>query len=82
MKRSEKTKPAVATEIPEVDIKRARVVGIGTHFRRVATESRYVQLDPDVFKDFKTAKAVNDTLRQFWEIRRIVLAGVRKRKTA
>ena len=65
--------------MPEVDIKRAKVIGVGTYFRRVAAESRYVQLDPDVFKDFKTAKDVNDALRMIQQIRRLDHSRTRRK---
>ncbi len=70
MKRTGSSKVAATDEMPEVDIKRAKVLGTGIYFRRVAAESRYVQLDPDVFKDFKTTKEVNEALRMIQQIRR------------
>ena len=81
MKKAINRKRAIVTEMPEVDMQRAKMIGTGTYFRRVAAESRYIQLDLDVFKFFKTAKAVNDALRQYLEIRRIVLRGMPKRKS-
>ena len=79
MKRTGSSKVAVTDEMPEVDIKRTKVIGVEMYFRRVAAESRYVQLDPDVFKDFKTAQEVNDALRMIQQIRKLDHSRARRK---
>ena len=79
MKRTGSSKVAVTDEMPEVDIKRTKAIGVGMYFRRVAAESRYVQLDPDVFKDFKTAQEVNDALRMIQQIRKLDHSRARRK---
>jgi hypothetical protein len=68
----------------ELDFRKLRVVGIGLESLRKHTAAvrKVVELEPDVAKEFPTAKAVNDALRQFQEIRRMVQSGKRSRKTA
>ena len=61
-----------------VDLGRMKLVGIGVHFRRVAEKHRYVQLDPDVYRDFPTAREVNAALRIVKQLKQV---GKRK-KTA
>jgi hypothetical protein len=57
-----------------------RYLDTGKYFKRKAAEHRYVQLDADVYKDFKTAKEVNEALRVVQQLRR--LERSMKKKTA
>jgi hypothetical protein len=68
----------------ELDLRKLRVVGVGLESLRkhASAKIRVVELEPDVAKEFPTAKAVNEALRQFHEIRRVLEAGVRKKRTA
>jgi hypothetical protein len=50
-------------DMPEIDLKRAKIAGVGEYFRRMAAEQRYVQLDPDVAKVFGDSESVNRVLR-------------------
>ena len=50
-------------EMQEIDLKRAKIAGVGEYFRRMAAEQRYVQLDPDVAKVFGDSESVNRVLR-------------------
>lgn len=68
----------------ELDFSKLRVVGVGMNslLKRAATACKVVELEPDVAKEFPTARAVNDALRQLQEIRRLVRSGKSHRKTA
>lgn len=67
----------------ELDFRKLRVVGVGMDALRkhVDAKRRVVELEPDVARDFPTAKAVNDALRRLREIQRMVQPTKRK-KTA
>jgi hypothetical protein len=67
----------------ELDPTKLRFIGFGLDALRahVAKRLKSVQLEPDVAKDFPTAKAVNEGLRTLREIQRMV-RPVRSRKTA
>ena len=67
-------------EMPEIDLKRAKIAGIGEYFRRMAAEQRYVQLDADVAKVFGDAAAVNRVLRAI--IATMPAAEKKRRKSA
>jgi hypothetical protein len=59
-----KTDTATAdSDMPEINLKRAKIAGVGDYFRRMAVEQRYVQLDPDVAKVFGDSASVNRVLR-------------------
>jgi hypothetical protein len=81
MKTTPKITFADSDEMPEIDIKRAKVIGTGIYFRKLAAQNRFVQLDPDVSKDFQSAKDVNDALRIVQQIRRLEHPR-KQRKTA
>lgn len=68
----------------ELDFSKLRVVGVGMNSLRkhVSAARKVVELEPDVAKEFPTARAVNDALRQLQEIRRLVRSGKSHRKTA
>jgi hypothetical protein len=51
------------SEMPEIDLKRAKVLGVGEYFRKLAAANRYVQLDPDVARFFKDPRVLNELLR-------------------
>jgi hypothetical protein len=79
-------KPAKAKRAPrdpvdgQVNVDSLRYLDTGKYFKRKAAEHRYVQLDADVYKDFKTAKEVNEALRVVQQLRR--LERSMKKKTA
>ncbi len=48
---------------PEYDLSTLKRVGQGVYFERYKQGTNLVLLEPDVYKKFRTAKAVNDALR-------------------
>ena len=67
----------------ELDFRKLRVIGVGIEsLRQHAAKRKTVELEPDVAKDFPTAKAVNDALRQLKEIRRVMRSKAASRKSA
>lgn len=67
-------------EIPPVQRRQLRRVGRGRAVIESLAERsrRVILLEPDVFKDFRTAKEVNQTLRLVQMLRR----GARSKKAA
>jgi hypothetical protein len=84
MKKNGKT--SVDDAMPEIDLKRARIAGVGEYFRRMAAEQRYVQLDTDLAELFPDAKTVNRVLREYLRLRAVLneMVGTEKgrKKTA
>ena len=58
--------------MPEVNLKRAKVAGVGEYFRRMAAEQRYVQLDTDLAAEFPSSKSVNQALREYVKLRSVL----------
>ncbi|MEK7249035.1 MAG: hypothetical protein AAB209_01300 [Bacteroidota bacterium] len=48
---------------PEYDFSKMKRVGRGMHVKQYRKGTNLVLLEPDVYKKFRTAKAVNDALR-------------------
>ena len=48
---------------PEYDLSKLKRVGQGVYYERYKQGTNLVLLEPDVYKKFRTAKAVNDALR-------------------
>ena len=48
---------------PEYDLTKLKRVGQGVYYKRYNEENNLVLLEPDVFKKYRTSKAVNDALR-------------------
>jgi len=67
----------------ELDFSKLRVVGVGLNAleKYVASKRKTIELEPDVAKDFPTAKAVNEGLRKLREIQKM-MQSVKRRKTA
>ena len=59
-------------EMPEINLKRAKVSGVGEYFRRMAAEQRYVQLDTDLTSEFRDARSVNAALREYMKLRAVL----------
>src|SRR5438477_10848588 len=54
-----------------VDLSKMKLVGVGIHFRQMAERHRYVQLDPDVYRNFPSAAEVNKALRIVKQLRQV-----------
>jgi hypothetical protein len=76
----------ISEDMPELDLRRVRVTGVGEHFRKMAAANRYVQLAPDVSRAFPDSAAVNDALRQLLKMRQTLVSlpvgKTRRRKSA
>lgn len=48
---------------PEYDFSKMKRIGQGVYAKRYRKGTNLVLLEPDVYKKFRTAKAVNDALR-------------------
>jgi hypothetical protein len=63
---------------PEYDLRQLLTGGTrGKYARRYHAGTNVVFLDPDVRKEFPSAKAVNDALRLVIELRRVGTRGAR-----
>lgn len=49
---------------PEYDFSKMKRIGRGVYAKQYRKGTNLVLLEPDVYKKFRTAKAVNDALRQ------------------
>ena len=68
----------------ELDFSKLRVLGVGLDSleKYVASKRKTIELEPDVARDFPTAKAVNEGLRKLREIQRMMQESTKRRKTA
>jgi hypothetical protein len=68
---------------PEVDFSKTKFIGFGIEaLEKHLGRRKMVELEPDLAKDFPTSKAVNDGLRTFRAIRRMIVQPAKRKKTA